>query len=402
MAEEAGSSGQALEGLRVLDLTSVFMGPYCTLLLAQWGADVVKVESGRGDVVRYINDVNETGMGSVFLATNRGKRSIVVDLSHPRADEVMTPLIEWCDVLVHNIRPAAARRARLDHGSVLARNPRCVSVAFRGFAADGPAADDRAYDDIIQARSGLAAVQGGASTPAYVRSSIADKIVGAFGAAALLAAVRQRDATGVGVALDVPMLETMVGFNLLEQQGGLIFDPPRGPSGYSRTSSEFRRPYRTKDGTIAVMVYTDDQWRAFFSIIGRDELARDERFATIGSRTHHSDELYKMVNDAVAERTSAEWLDLLGSSGIPVGPVNTVDELLTDPQLAQSGFFRHVDHPTEGALVLPMMTGPTDDSPNRWFAPRLGADSAHILRELGFHDEAYADLARSGVLGQSS
>jgi crotonobetainyl-CoA:carnitine CoA-transferase CaiB-like acyl-CoA transferase len=379
-------TGPALAGLRVVDLSSTFMGPYCTLLLAQWGADVIKVEPPAGDVVRYIGDHRGTGMGPVFLNTNRGKRSVVLDLTADGDREALDRLIESCDVLVHSMRPRAATRAGLTAETVLARNPRCVLLAFRGFGADGPAENDPAYDDVIQARSGLAALQGaGCGEPAYVRSAIADKVVGVFGAAALLAALHERDSTGSGRAIDVPMLETMASFMLLEQQGGLVFDPPAGPSGYARTSSPYRRPYRTKDGSIAVMIYTDAQWATFFDLVGRPEVAEDPRFRTITERTLHIDELYAIVEAAMGERTSAQWLHELGTSGIPVGPVNSIDDLLSDPHLVATGFFHRVSHPSEGGLVLPTVPGPTGDAPPdaSWHAPLLGAHTAEVLADLG-------------------
>jgi crotonobetainyl-CoA:carnitine CoA-transferase CaiB-like acyl-CoA transferase len=393
----------ALAGLRVVDLSSTLMAPYCTMLLAQWGAEVIKVEPPAGDVARYIGDYRGTGMGPAFLSTNRGKRSLVLDLKQPKAPEVLAALVAWCDVFVHNLRPAAARRAGLASESVHALNPRCVTVAFRGFAAGGPSEDDPAYDDVIQARSGLAAIQGGSAEPSYVRSAIADKIVGALGAAALLAALRERDATGHGVALDIPMFETMVGFNLLEQQGGLVFDPPAGPPGYPRTSSIYRRPYATRDGAISVLVYTDPQWRSFFALIGHPELAADERYRTIRERTLHSDELYSMVNDAMLERTSAQWLEVLGASGIPVSPVNTIGDLLADPHLAATGFFHQVAHPTEGKLILPTVTGPVgDEQPDAcWWAPRLGENTGQILQELGFDESARDALLQAGTVLES-
>jgi crotonobetainyl-CoA:carnitine CoA-transferase CaiB-like acyl-CoA transferase len=378
-------TGPALAGLRVVDLSSTFMGPYCTLLLAQWGADVIKVEPPTGDVVRHIGDRRRTGMGPVFLNTNRGKRSLVLDLKDDSGRTALNRLIDSCDVLVHTMRPQAATRAGLTAEAVLARNPRCVLLAFRGFGAGGPAENDPAYDDVIQARSGLAALQGGGcGEPAYVRSAIADKIVGVYGAAALLATLHERDSTGRGRAIEIPMLETVVSFTLLEQQGGLVFDPPAGPSGYARTSSPYRRPYRTKDGSIAVMIYTDAQWATFFHLVGRPEAAEDPRFRTITERTLHIDELYGMVEAAMGERTSAEWLHELASSGIPVSPVNSIDDLFSDPHLRATGFFRRVSHPSEGDLVLPTMPGPTGDAPPdaSWHAPLLGADTAEVLAGL--------------------
>jgi crotonobetainyl-CoA:carnitine CoA-transferase CaiB-like acyl-CoA transferase len=397
VSEQQADAG-ALAGLRVLDLTSTFMGPYCTMLLSQWGADVVKVEPPEGDVVRYISDHRQTGMGPVFLNTNRGKRSLCVDLKTTAGHDVLERLIRRSDLVAHNLRAAAAVRLGLDPASVRAGNPSCVLLVFRGFGPGGPAAGDAAYDDVIQARSGLAALQGNGGEASYVRSSIADKAVGVFGAAAALAALHQRDRSGAGAVVEIPMFETMVGFNLLEQQGGMTFDPPVGPAGYSRTSSVYRRPYRTRDGYVSVMIYTDAQWRAFFDLIGKPESGTDPRFTTIRERTLHSDILYGTVDEAMLERTSAEWMAALAAHGIACGPVNTLDDLFTDPHLVATGFFHQVEHPTEGRLTLGSVTGPVGDGEHRWYAPRLGADGPDVLRELGYDSAGIDALRHAGVV----
>ncbi len=380
----------ALNGVRVIDLGTTLMGPYCTMLLAQWGADVVKVEPPGGDPARYVGDVRGTGMGPFFLGANRGKRSVVLDLKTPEGLAALSGLIEWCDVVVHTLRPDAARRLGLDAEGIVARHPRCVAVAFRGFGSGGPAADEPAYDDIIQARSGVADLQRAGGEPAYVRSALADKVVGLYGTAALLAALRQRDRSGRGVAMEIPMLETMTAFTLVEQQAGYVFDPPVGPAGYVRTASEHRRPYTTRDGSVAVLIYTDRHWRAFFEIIGRPELADSPRFRSIRERTENIDALYQLVAETLAERTTQEWIDLLGAQRIPIGPVNRLIDLFEDPQLLATGFFVEVEHPSEGALRLPRASGPTGTDPQqrRDWAPLLGADTDAVLARLGLSGAA--------------
>ncbi|GAA5154160.1 CoA transferase [Amycolatopsis dongchuanensis] len=375
----------ALDGVRVVDLSTTLMGPYCTMLLAQWGADVVKVEPPGGDPARYIGDVRGTGMGPFFLNANRGKRSVVLDLKTAAGAEALSGLIAWADVVVHTLRPDAARELGLAADTIVRRNPRCVALAFRGFGRGGPSADEPAYDDIIQARSGLADLQGAGSDPAYVRSALADKVVGLHGAAALLAALRQRDRTGRGVALEIPMLETMTAFNLVEQQGAQVFDPPLGPPGYGRTASAHRHPYTTKDGAVSVLIYTDRHWRVFFDLIGKPELAEDPRYQTIRERTKHIDELYRLVAETFTERTGQEWIDLLKPHKIPIGPVTRLADLAEDPQLVATGFFTAVDHPTEGPLRLPRTTGPTGNGPERDWAPLLGADTESVFREVLGH-----------------
>ena len=373
-----------LDGVKVVDLTTTFMGPYCTLLLAQMGAAVVKVEAPSGDVLRSVGEGRSASMGPIFVNANRGKRSVVLDLKEPEAQEALLRLAEDCDVFVHNMRPSAAGRLRVDAASVLGRNPSLIHCTFRGFG-DGPYADHAAYDDVVQAVSGVAATQGRDGEPEYVVTPIADKSVGLAGLAAVLAALYRRARSGGGEAITVPMFEFMVSYMLVEQQGGLVYEPPVGPSGYARTASPQRRPYPTKDGHVAVMVYTDAQWMRFFDLAGRADLADDPRFASIGSRTRHIDELYGLLADALAERTTEEWLRLLGGAGIPVMPIRSIDGLFEDEHLLSTAFFEHVDHPTEGALrqsrfPIAFERGAGDPPPT----PRLGQHTREVLAEHGF------------------
>jgi crotonobetainyl-CoA:carnitine CoA-transferase CaiB-like acyl-CoA transferase len=378
-----------LTGVRVVDLSSTFMGPYCTLLLAQMGADVIKVESPSGDVVRYVADHRGTGMGPVFLNANQGKRSIVLDLKDPAGRDALLRLVGTADVFVHNMRPDAVRRLGLGFEDVAATNPRTVYCAVRGFGADGPYRDKAAYDDVIQAASGLAAVQGGPGEPTYVKTPIADKATALIAVGAIGAALYQRERTGRGQEIEVPMLESMVSFTLLDQQGGYVYDPPRGPAGYARTSSPYRKPYRTADGYVSVMVYTDAQWRSFFGLVDRPELAADPRYLSITERTLHIDELYRLVEQELLRRTTAEWLTVLDAQGIPAMPVWTVPELFEDEHLRATGMFQGLTHPTEGRLRLARFpvffsaSAPMDCRP----APRLGEHGAEVLAELGYGPE---------------
>ena len=274
-------------------------------------------------------------------------------------------------------------------GAVLReRHPRLIACEFQGFGAGGPYAGRPAYDDIIQAMSGMADLQHDTGEPAYVRSSIVDKIVGVMGAATILAALHERERTGEGQLLQVPMLESIIGFTLLEQQGGRVFDPPRGPAGYARTSAPNRRPYATADGYISVMIYTDAQWRAFFELIGEPELAGDPRYASITQRTLHVNELYARVDREMRAATTAEWLERFAARGIAAGSVTSLDDLFTDPHLAATGFFEPVDHPVEGRLLLGRPPGPLTDRDGRGIAPGLGQHTGEILRELGCADPA--------------
>lgn len=381
----AGAHPGPLAGIRVVDLSTTFMGPYCTMQMARMGADVIKVEEPGGDVTRTINDPTGHGLGPVFLVANHGKRSVTLDLKDPRGHAALLKLVESADVVVHNMRPQAAKRLRITDSDIHTVNPQCVYAALTGFGADGRYAELAAYDDVIQAVSGLATVQGGDGEPAYVKAAVADKIVGLMALGAINAALLERERTGRGSVVTVPMMESMVSFNLLEQQGGWVYDPPRGSTGYSRLSSAYRRPYRTADGYLGVVVYTDRMWTAFFELIGRPELAQEERFADIASRTAHIDELYALVEEALATQTSAYWQEGLSARGIPVVPVNSVEDLFTDGHLSDVGFFERYEHPVAGPLAMPRhpigfgQRERAAEAP----APLLGQHSREVLLEAG-------------------
>ncbi|HEY3685073.1 MAG TPA: CoA transferase [Streptosporangiaceae bacterium] len=368
-----------LAGVRVVDLSTTFMGPYCTLLMAQMGAEVIKVEAPGGDVVRGVGVGGDAGMGPVFLNANRGKRSVVLDLKDPADHRTLLALAATADVFVHAMRPRAAAKLGIGPDDIAAANPRCVYTALQGFGSDGPYRDKAAYDDVIQAVCGLADVQGTGGEPAYVRTPIADKVVGLMALSAILAALYERG-DGPGQAVEVPMFETMAGFMLLDQQGGWVHDPPAGPTGYARTSSPHRRPYRTRDGHIGVLVYTDGQWRAFFDLIGRPELAAEPRYATITQRTEHIDELYAMVADALTARTTGEWLAALDAAGVPATPIRSTEDLFTDAHATAVGLFDTVESPDGGTLRQPRFPVRYSRTPPAPVprAPRLDADGPEL------------------------
>ncbi len=389
-----------LDGIRVVDLTTTFLGPYTTMLMARMGADVVKVETHDGDVLRHVGSGRTAGMGPIFLAANHGKRSIALDLKSPGGREAMRALLAGADAFVTNMRPQAAARLGLGPDELCAADERLVYVALRGFGEDGPYRDRAAYDDVVQAASGLAGLQGGGGEPTYVRSVVADKTVAVMGLAAVNAALFARERRGRGGFTEVPMFETMASFVLLEQQNARVLDP-EAPTGYARTASAHRRPYRTADGYLGVVVYTDKQWLAFFDLIGRAELAADPRFATITDRTRHTDELYALLAAEMPARPTDEWVSVLEPLGIPAQPVLAPDDLFDDPHLGAVGMFEHVEHPTEGALTLPRlpMTFDGGHAPGVRGAPRLGEHGDEVLREAGVSGDEIARWRKAGVLG---
>jgi crotonobetainyl-CoA:carnitine CoA-transferase CaiB-like acyl-CoA transferase len=388
-----------LEGVRVVDLTTTFMGPYATQILAAMGADVIKVEAPEGDIVRNVGTGRNPGMGPIFLAANHGKRSISLDLKQKPAHYVMMRLIETADVFVSNLRLAALEKLGLSWEDLSAVNPRLVYCALPGFGRGGPYRDQAAYDDVIQAISGIAASQAADGPPAYVRSAVADKTVAVMAVGAITAALFQRERAGKGQLVEVPMFESMAAFTLLELQGGYVFDPPTGPTGYARVMSPHRHPYKTRDGYLGVVVYTDRQWLSFFDLIRRPELAAEPRFRTIGERTRNIDELYGIVADALPDRTSEEWLADFERLGIPAVRVLELADLLVDPHLEAVDLIQHVDHPTEGALRLPrlpmsfMGSTPVELRP----APLLGQHTMEVLRDLGIDPGGIRRLVEDGA-----
>jgi len=367
-----------LADLTVLDLTSTFLGPYCAVLLAQMGARVIKVEPPEGDIIRYVADERHSGLGPAFLNFNRGKESVVLDLVSEAGRAALDLLIDTADVVLHNMRPGAMRKLRIDPETVLARNPRVVYCHAVGYGSGGPYRDEPAYDDVVQGVSGLAAVQGGSGEPAYVRTQVVDKTVGVMALAAILAALHERSVSGRGQAVEVPMFESMATFLLMEQQGQRVYAGRTGGTGYARTASPYRKPYRSADGMISVLLYTDGQWRTFFRLIGRTDLADDPELSSIRGRTKRIDELYSLVEDELAKRTTAEWLELLRANNIPSMPVNSIEDLFADEHLAAVGLFEDVAHPSEGPLVQARLP---------WTFSRSGAPSLPGAPSLGEHTE---------------
>jgi crotonobetainyl-CoA:carnitine CoA-transferase CaiB-like acyl-CoA transferase len=397
-----------LAGVRVLDLTTVVLGPYATQLLAELGAEVIKLEPPDGDNMRHVGEMRHPGMGHIHLNLNRGKRSLVLDLKKPAAREAALRLAARSDVLVSNVRPAAMRRLGLGYEDVAARNPLIVYVSACGFSQKGPYAEKPAYDDLIQGATSIPWLMEryGEPAPCYAPVLVGDRVTGLHTAFAVSAALYARSRTGKGQAVEVPMFESVAQFVLGDHSGGHTFVPPIGAAGYSRLVSRDRRPYRTKDGWLCVLIYNDKHWRNFFAAIGDPaRYERDERFATHAARARNIDWIYNWVGETMKARTTAEWRRLLDGADIPNQPLNSPQDLLDDPHFAATGFVHEEAHPTEGRLrALGVPSGWSDTVPDAPFpARRLGEDSRAILREAGLGDAEIDAMAADGatILGDA-
>jgi crotonobetainyl-CoA:carnitine CoA-transferase CaiB-like acyl-CoA transferase len=389
-----------LAGVRVLDLTSVLMGPYTTQIFADLGAEVIKIEGPAGDTTRALPPAIAPGQGSMFLNVNRGKRSLMLDLKQPAARDAVLRLATRADVFIHSMRGAAIARLGLDYSALKAANARIIYANLYGFGRGGPYSDYPAYDDIVQAASGLAAMQarltGG--EPGYVASAVADKVAGLTGAYAVIAALFARERSGSGQEIEVPMFETMVSFMMTEHLGGSITEPPVGTPEYPRVTAPDRRPYRTSDGHIGLMIYNDKQWRSFFALIGDPEWSRDPMFATMTSRTENIRAVLGRLGDVIITRTTAAWMEAFEAAQIPAMPIYSTHDLLDDPHLAETGFWHRADS-VAGPVRMPGIPTRFSATPGAIgdIGPVLGADNAAILTEAGFSPEEVAELC--GELG---
>jgi crotonobetainyl-CoA:carnitine CoA-transferase CaiB-like acyl-CoA transferase len=389
-----------LEGIRVIDMTGIVFGPVATQALADWGADVIKVEPPEGDSLRHAGESRHRGMGAIFLNLNRGKRSIALDLARPAGLEAMRRLLAGADLFVHNVRREPMARLGLAPADVLAINPTIVYCTASGFHEGSALAGAPAIDDSIQVATGLASLNADADgRPRFVPSLIADKTAGMALAGAMLAALVRRLRTGRGGVLDVPMYETLAGFVLLEHLQGHTFEPPTGPAGYRRVTGDGRRLYRARDGWLTMTPYTRAQWRAFFEAVGDPAMADDPRVVDPVARNRNIQWLYDRVGAGAATRGVDEWLALCRTHGIPAFRVATVDEVATDPALEASGAIARTLHPTEGPLRMLASPGFLDGEPARATrpAPRLGEHTVEVLRAVGYDDAAIRAMHDGGA-----
>lgn len=391
-----------LTGITVVDLTTVVMGPYATQILGDLGATVIKIEAPGGDNVRHVGPMKHRGMGHMFLHLNRNKKSVVLDLKQPAGREALLRIAAGADVLIYNIRPQAMQRLRLGYADVAAVNPRIIYVGAYGFGQQGPYAARPAYDDLIQGMTGMPWLmqQSGAAEPRYMPATLADRIVGLHAVYAVTTALYHRERTGEGQSVEVPMFECMSQMILGDHFGGRTFEPPVGAAGYARVLAPQRKPFRTRDGYVCVLMYNDKQWQNFFQLIDREDLYRsDPRFNSHENRSARIDEVNAFVAGEMLKRTTADWLSALLAADIPAARMNSIDEVIDDEHLTATGFIHTEEHPSEGTLR-------TTGTATQWSrtvpapqcgAPRLGEHGAEVLRTAGYGDEQVRALAAAGV-----
>ncbi|MBT5264242.1 MAG: CoA transferase [Rhodospirillaceae bacterium] len=391
-----------LDGVKVVDLSNMLMAPYATQILGDMGADVIKVEAPGGDPIRGIGPLKNPGMGAIFLNVNRSKRSITLDLKHPDGRAAALDLIRDADVVVYNLRPQVMARLGLSYEAVSEINPRVIYAGLFGYGQDGPYAHKPAFDDLIQGAAAIPwlAHMADGSEPSFAPTAIIDRGVALWAVGQINAALFHMARTGQGQSIDVPMFEFMASFVLSDHLAGHTFDPPTGPMGYPRMLNADRRPYKTKDGYVCVMVYTDKQWRSFFKALGREaDFEADPRLQSMTTRTENIKDIYRELAEIMSTRTSADWLKLLDDADIPSAPLHTLETLIADPHLEATEFFSYFEHPSEGRLrdmAVPSRWSKTQPKQSR-HPPSLGEHSAEVLRELGYSDERIATLFKNGV-----
>lgn len=391
-----------LKGIRVVDMSAVLAGPVATQLLGDYGADVIKIEAPAGDLLRQVGPMRSKAMGPLYMNANYNKRSVCLDLKSEDGREVLLSLIRSADVFVTNSRRKAMMRLGLSYDTIQAIKPDVIYTALLGFGEGGRYAGKPAYDDLIQGAVGLPFLQSKASggVPRYFPNAIADRAFGLAAANAILAALVHRGRTGEGQQIDIPMFETVAHFILGDHLGGLSFEPPLDEGGYHRLTSKARRPFRTKDGYICLLLYSDVQWRRFLDITDRPAtLSGDNRFTSFAGRQEHFEDLCQAVGEIIKTRTSEDWLALLETADIPAMPMHSLESLLTDPHLSDVGFFQTYDHPSQGRMrrtKVPVNWSQTP-SGNHRPPPVIGEHTVEVLKETGLSEDTIYELLQTGA-----
>ena len=391
-----------LAGLRIIDLTTILFGPYAAQILGDWGAEVIKVEPLTGDGWRTSGQFRNRGMSGQFMAVNRNKRSLALDLKHAQGKAVLQRLLATVDALVTNVRPAALARLGFGSEDCQKLNPGLVYAAATGFGQDGPWAARPAFDEIAQAASGLASAMGSDDEPSFVPSLVGDKICGLSLAAAVCAALVHRERTGKGQLVEVPMLETIAAFNSIEMLGGHAFVPPIGPVGYKRMKE--RKPVRTKDGWLTMLPYSGDNWCAFFEAVGHPECIEEFSVRDPVQRAKNIDRIYRKMGEIALTRTTREWEELLLRIDVPHTAFAKLTEVANQPHLKAVGLFVDLEHPTEGRIRQARPATKFSESPANIhrLPPRLGEHTTSVLKEAGYNDADIASLVESKVIGIAS
>ena len=389
-----------LDGVRILELSTVVLGPWACQILADMGADVIKVEPPYGDSNRVLGASRNPGMAALYLTCNRNKRSIVLDLKQESGRAAVLKLAEQADVLIHNNRPQVMTKLGLDYVDLKSVNPKIIYCGTYGYGKAGPYGSKGALDDSIQSASGIAMLNKMVlGEPRYLPTVIADKTTALGVVYAVTAALYHRERTGVGQELEVPMYESMVYYTMAEHLWGMTFEPPIGTAGYTRLMSHHRKPYKTKDGYIAILPYLDAHWKTFCELSGRTDLLEDPRFTTLADRVKNIDDTYDETAKTMATRTTQEWLDVFGETSVPTNMVNTLEDLVDDPHLKAVGFWEVVDHPTEGKIRMTKFPVSFSETPAdvRRLPPRLGEHSVELLKEAGLSQAEIDAMLESGA-----
>ena len=387
-----------LKGLKIIELTSVVLGPWAAQILADMGADVIKVEAPFGDSNRQLGASRNPNMAALYLSNNRNKRSLVLDLKQASARDALLKIIKDCDVFLHNNRPQVMTKLKLEYNDIKSVNENIIYCGTYGYSKDGPYGEKGALDDSIQAVSGIAALNELVlGEPRYLPTVVADKTTAITVVYSILAALFHRERTGSGQEVEVPMFETMVSFVMAEHIWGEVFEPPLGKAGYTRLMSHHRKPYKTKDGYIAVLPYMNNHWKTFCEKAERQDLIEDDRFKNLSSRVENIDDTYSETGKILSTKTTQEWLDIFADTKVPVIVVNSLDDLFTDPHLEAVGFWQDFDHPTEGKLKMPGFPAKFSKTPAtiRKHAPNFGEHSLEILAEAGIDEETIKQMIES-------
>lgn len=390
-----------LSGMRIIDLTSVVMGPYCTQILCDLGAEVIKIENADGDPTRHLGPTRRPLQSGMFININRGKKSVVIDLKQQEGRDLCLRLMSTADAVVHSMRPAAIKRLGLTYEDVRQHNPEIIYANLYGFGRKGRYANLPAYDDTIQAVSGMSMLQSHmVGEPQYTATVLGDKLCGVAGAYAVMAAMIFKLRSGKGQEVEIPMFETMASFLLVEHMSGAVFNPPLGPPMYERVILPDRKPFKTQTGYLAVIIHNDKQWRNFTKVLNRDDLASDERFTTQAGRSKNTRAFYEITSAIFLEKSAEEWKEILEQAEVPVAELNSLEDLFSDPHMEDVGFFREVDDHPDGPVRLPVFPITFSESPATFnaIAPELGQHTRELLGELKINNEEITALSQKNII----